>query len=245
VALANDSVDAPVPRRRRDRTRLRWKGVLAGSLSLLGATSIWWATSRSHVAEGTVPRVVLPAAPAMFDATGPVVPVPVIPVHSARLADRRDPAAGHVPVRVTIRAIGVTANVVAVGVDRATRSMEVPRDIRTVGWYGFGPVPGRSGSAVLVGHVDSSAEGPGVFFRLRYLPMGSAVLVRFKDGISATFRVVGRRAYPKAGLPAGVFARSGSPTLALITCGGPFNLATHHYEDNIVVYAVLAHSTGP
>ena len=43
--------------------------------------------------------------------------------------------------------------------------------------------------------------------------------------------------YPKVELPDEVWARSGAPRLVLITCGGDFDTATRHYEDNVVAWA--------
>ena len=91
---------------------------------------------------------------------------------------------------------------------------------------------------MLVGHVDSSAQGPGAFFRLRDLRPGDRIFVRFGDGSSKVFRVTGRRAYLKAQLPSNVFARQGSPVLTLVTCGGAFDVTSRHYADNVVVFAV-------
>ena len=41
---------------------------------------------------------------------------------------------------------------------------------------------------------------------------------------------------------AAVYGKSAYPSLRLITCGGPFDRATGHYVDNIVVYAHLVAS---
>lgn len=50
--------------------------------------------------------------------------------------------------------------------------------------------------------------------------------------------VTGRRVHVKAnGLPPELFTTTGAPRLVLITCGGPFDLATRTYLDNIVVFA--------
>ena len=46
------------------------------------------------------------------------------------------------------------------------------------------------------------------------------------------------RSYRKSALPDGVFARSGPARLVLVTCGGPFDAATGHYLDVVVVTAV-------
>jgi sortase (surface protein transpeptidase) len=114
----------------------------------------------------------------------------------------------------------------------------VPPDVRTVGWYRFSPIPGEPGSSVLLGHVDSSTQGPGAFFHLARLEPGSKIRVLLADGSARSFRVVARRSYLKSRLPATVFARTGRPILTLVTCGGPFDASIGHYRDNVVVYAV-------
>lgn len=158
-------------------------------------------------------------------------------MHSARLADvtwKRVPT----PVRVWIDAIGVDARILPVGVVSGTWTMEVPADVSVVGWYRFGPSPGAAGSSVLVGHVDSRAQGAGVFFRLSQLAPRDRVVVEFGSGRLEWFEVVARRSYDKSNLPDRVFARTGGPVLTLITCGGSFDYRTHHYADNVVVFAV-------
>jgi hypothetical protein len=45
------------------------------------------------------------------------------------------------------------------------------------------------------------------------------------------------RSYRKSALPTRVWSRKGRPRLVLVTCGGPFNRATGHYRNNIVVTA--------
>ena len=52
-------------------------------------------------------------------------------------------------------------------------------------------------------------------------------------------RGVRTRLVDKPELPrAEVFARTGDPTLTLVTCGGQFDSSTHHYRSNVVVTAV-------
>jgi sortase (surface protein transpeptidase) len=162
-------------------------------------------------------------------------------VRSARLADYRPAAKAARPVGLAIGSIGVRATVVPVGVAPSETTVEVPTDVDTLGWYRFGPVPGASGSAVVIGHVDSQVQGPGAFFRLHELGPGDGVTVLFADGSRSEFRVVARRSYPKSRLPAGLFARTGRPMLALVTCGGAFDPLTRSYADNVVIYAVPAH----
>ncbi len=202
----------------------------------------WWSAGRARVEAGAVPAIgTSPAAAAVLPTprTDPLGPsIPAAEVSSARLADRPAKVVGPAPARIRIHSIGVDAAIVPVAIDEPTGSMQIPADIAKVGWYRFGPSPGQSGSSLLVGHVDSSARGAGVFFRLRAVPVGSVVSITFADGAIARFRVMARRSYPKAELPQELFARSGDPVLTLITCGGAFDRTTQHYVDNVVVYAV-------
>jgi hypothetical protein len=148
------------------------------------------------------------------------------------------------PVQIRIAALGLRAPIVAVGVDIATGVMQVPGSIATVGWYRFGAVPGSPGVTLVVGHVDSSTQGRGAFFGLGSLRPGAGVAVRSSDGASHPFRIVAIRSYPKGQLPPRLFARTGAPVLALVTCGGPFDRATGHYADNVVAYGVPSSRNG-
>ncbi len=141
------------------------------------------------------------------------------------------------PASLAIGAIGVSADVVGIGLEPGTNELEVP-DIEHVGWYELGANPGDAGSAVLVGHVDGDGR-EGVFFRLGELAPGDLITVRDATG-ARDFRVTGREEVPKPALSAELFSRAGPPRLVLITCGGAFDDATGHYLDNIVVVATPA-----
>jgi LPXTG-site transpeptidase (sortase) family protein len=145
-----------------------------------------------------------------------------------------------VPREIKIPGIGVDAPVVQVGRD-ADGSVQVPplgaRNL--TGWYRYGPAPGQRGPAVILGHVDS-ATGASVFYRLRDLRAGDRVYVTLADGTVAAFVVDGLQKVAKDAFPtASVYGKAGYPSLRLITCGGPFDRATGHYLDNIIVYAHL------
>ena len=140
------------------------------------------------------------------------------------------------PVSVTIPSIGVEAPVVPVGVDDG--EMDIPRNAGEVAWYRYGPAPGEQGSAVLAAHVAWERR-PGAFRDLVRLEPDAVVQVTFDDGTVRRFRVVALVSYDKESLPFdAVFARSGDPTLTLITCGGAFNPSLLSYEENVVAYAV-------
>jgi hypothetical protein len=110
-------------------------------------------------------------------------------------------------------------------------------------WYKYSSTPGSLGPAVIVGHVDSAAQGPSVFFNLGDLRPGDKVLVTRADGLVAVFRADGVRRYPKAHFPTmRVYGNTDYAALRLVTCGGAFDYATDHYLDNIVVFASLVGS---
>jgi sortase (surface protein transpeptidase) len=163
--------------------------------------------------------------------------LPAIAVNSLRLADLKPTVSGPAPVRMVIPALAVDARIVSAGVE-PDGAMEVPEDAGTVGWYRFGPSPGDPGSAVLVGHVDSRLQGPGVFFRLGELRVGALVRVQVANGEWKSFHVVWRALVPKERLPRPLFGREGHPILTLITCGGAFDAAAGRYSHNVVVAAV-------
>lgn len=110
-------------------------------------------------------------------------------------------------------------------------------------WYQGGPSPGQRGSAVLLGHVDSAAGAGrlGVFFRLGDIAPGGTIEVQLADGVLTRWTAVATVLYRDGDFPnALIYATAGRPTLRLVTCGGPFNWHTHHYESTVVVTAVPA-----
>jgi sortase (surface protein transpeptidase) len=160
-----------------------------------------------------------------------------------RLAPGHTPASGPPVARIRIPAIGVDAEVVRLGLNR-DRTLQVPARSSQAGWWTGGAVPGRRGTAVIVGHVDSRA-GPAVFFRLRRLRPGDRVAVTLPGRPAARFRVQRKEEFSKSRFPTRrVYTPTRAPSLRLITCGGRFDESTGHYRDNVVVFgAVLARST--
>lgn len=143
------------------------------------------------------------------------------------------------PLRISIPAIDVRAEVVPVAADRNGELEVPPLDRPTVaGWYRLGASPGEAGNAVIVGHVDTPDTGPAVFFHLGRLTPGDTIRVTRADGSEATFAVDGVRSYPKDRFPTElVYGGGGTARLRLITCGGRFDERDRNYLDNIVVFA--------
>jgi LPXTG-site transpeptidase (sortase) family protein len=116
-------------------------------------------------------------------------------------------------------------------------ALQVPSSAAVAGWYTGSPRPGAVGSAIVVGHIDS-LSGPGVFYRLAELRRGDQVYVKRADGTLVKFRVTSVQTYLKDHFPTqAVYGPTPDAELRLITCGGAFDPATHHYLSNIVVYA--------
>jgi len=142
------------------------------------------------------------------------------------------------PVRVQIPKIGVASSLDRLGRAR-DGTVEVPSRWGVAGWYALGPRPGEPGSAVLLGHVDST-RGPAVFFRLRELRRGDEIKVARADRSSTRFVVERTAQYDKQRFPTDdVYYPTLTPALRLVTCGGQFDTSTGHYRSNIIVFATL------
>jgi sortase (surface protein transpeptidase) len=142
------------------------------------------------------------------------------------------------PVEISIPAIGVQSSIVDLG-QNADGTVEVPSSFHVVGWYKYTVTPGQVGPSVFLGHVDSQS-GPGVFYRLGQLRIGDRVVVRRTDGRSVVFAITGVREYSKTAFPSiDVYGNTSTPTIRLVTCGGPFDSATHHYISNIVAFGEM------
>ena len=187
-----------------------------------------------------------PATPATAPAprSGAVSPEPV----DARTERERPPArqasapaSAAAPERpegpwLEIEAIGVSAPLVSLGLN-PDRSLQVPGDAASAGWWRGGPEPGERGASVIAGHVDSR-NGPAVFYRLRALRPGAAIEVTTEEGTTARFVVERTERYAKDRFPTRrIYGRTRGSTLRLVTCAGSFDAARGHYRDNLIVFA--------
>lgn len=141
------------------------------------------------------------------------------------------------PTRLVLDRLGVDVPVVPVGVT-PDGVMELPDSPREAGWYRFGPAPTDPvGAVVISAHVDSIDSGMGPFASLRRAEPGDKVTVTV-GGESRVYAVERAFRVAKGDLDtAALFARDGAPRLHLVTCGGQFDPASGHYDDNIVVVA--------
>ena len=148
------------------------------------------------------------------------------------------------PVRVTVPTLGVTSDLVELGLTDAG-AMEVPTDPAVAGWYTRGPAPGALGPAVIAGHVTWNGE-PAVFYELGSLRSGDTVEVDRSDGKTAVFTVQRVARFPKDEFPTqAVYGPVNHASLRLITCGGLYDESNSRYLDNVVVFARLAEVRRP
>jgi sortase (surface protein transpeptidase) len=172
---------------------------------------------------------------------GRVLGIPLPPLSFAGVLGDSSAMKPSTPTRISIPSIGVRADVVEVGnTESGSIAAPVKNPAGTAGWYGLGPTPGEPGTAIIVGHVDM-ADRPAVFERLREIKAGKPIEVVRKDRRVATFTVESVEAFPKIAFPTDrVFADTGTPRLAVITCGGPWIGGDLGYADNVIVFARLA-----
>jgi sortase (surface protein transpeptidase) len=145
------------------------------------------------------------------------------------------------PVRLAIPALDIdTTFEGSLGLDDAG-AIEVPDSYEEVGWYRFGPTPGETGPAVIIGHVDS-IDGAAIFFYLGQLSVGDEVVVTREDGSKAVFAVQALERYPQDEFPTDrVYGSIPYAGVRLITCSGTYDRDADSYSHNLVVYGRLMH----
>ncbi|MFE0025895.1 class F sortase [Amycolatopsis sp. NPDC059021] len=145
------------------------------------------------------------------------------------------------PTSVKIPKIGAESSLISVLPNKdgkiAVPSVKTPMQ---AAWYRLSPVPGETGPAIVLGHVDGNKQ-PGIFFKLKDVAAGDEVFVDRSDGKKLKFVVDRKDEVPKDQFPNdAVYGNTDKPQLRLITCGGAFDQAEHSYKNNVIVYAHLA-----
>lgn len=231
--------------------------IVAVALALTGGTLLAVAAAAQKSAPQPSPAAASPS-PSTSDKPSTTTPPPresssspatatrsARPTKSARPMPKPKPVGPSlprsVPVSIRIPAIGVDSRIIQLGLDQ-DGSVQVPPLSKDspAGWYRNSPTPGQIGPSIILGHIDSAAYGPAVFFKLGALQPGDEVRVARTDGSVARFRIDRVAEYPKSHFPTfTVYGNTDRAGLRLITCGGSFDASTRNYQDNIVVYAHL------
>ena len=207
------------------RSRRRWWVVGIALLAVAGAMLIALGLT-------TGPRAAAPIAaaesraPVTVAAPAPTAATPELPASP--------------PTRIAIPALGVDSAVNPVGLNPdGTVQVPAPGPLYDeAAWYTGSARPGQRGPAVILGHIDSAATGPSVFYRLSALRPLDEFTVTRADGRTLVYRVNSVKSYPKDAFPSqAVYGPTTRPEMRLITCGGAFDARARSYVDNTVVYA--------
>ncbi len=144
------------------------------------------------------------------------------------------------PLRLSIPVIKVDAAVQAVGIDTLGR-MGLPTNSTDVAWYKFGPTPGKRGSAVMDGHIDTATSSDAVFALLPMLKPKDDIYVTDTSGKKFHFQVVKTEIYVNGYSPTEkIFDQTADTALLnLITCDGVWDPVAKNYSERMVVYSKL------
>ena len=211
--------------------------LIVGSVLYLGALT--WQNAEDADVESVGVRPDFSASPSPSSSPSPTPTIPSPSASPTPTPTATEPVLVASPTRVRIPALDVETRVFPVGLDK-NDAIEIPEDIRYVGWYEYGVPPGVDrGSAVLVAHRDGREQGRGVFYDLGTLEPGDRVYVKTSAGEELPYKVVSRESILKKRLPyEELFAVDGDPRLTLISCGGYYDPNNGGYQDNVVVTAV-------
>lgn len=146
---------------------------------------------------------------------------------------------GPVPQTLLIPSLSINAKIERVGIN-AKGNMAVPKVFKNIGWYGGGTFPGKSGNAIMDGHVNNGRGLLGVFADLKNINQGDDIFVKISDGNQLQFKVTKTILYEATDSASEVFmSADGKPRLVLITCDGIWIPETKTYTQRFVVFADL------
>ena len=118
--------------------------------------------------------------------------------------------------------------------------LDVPDDVRRIGWWEGGARIGDPfGSVLLAGHVDSSTQGLGPYSELLSAPKGAEVSVRTADR-TTRWRISSRQLVPigDLGKHPRILSPKGPARLTMVTCAPPFVADDGGYQNLAVVEAL-------
>lgn len=148
-----------------------------------------------------------------------------------------------IPEFLTIPRLDVFAEVIPVGL-LDNQVMEVPANIKEVGWY-FPTAPPSfdSGTTVLVGHRDGKGDPQGVFRNISELDFGDQIQLADNYGQLHDFIVESVSTIPDSEFAQNskaIFAHGERPQLVLLTCGGAYVRGNGGYQSTVVLIATPA-----
>lgn len=192
-------------------------------------------------------RTLLVAAATVLVLSGCGAPAPDVPVGAVAGASTgalfeavvtAAPVAVGVPKSIAIPRLGITDEVVPVGI-ATDGSMDVP-GVDESGWFDLGPRPGQPGDSLIAGHVDWNGRR-GALGAITQLKAGDLVTVTDAAGTVRTFAVYAVLEIPKTQYLARtvplLFSERTTADLSLVTCSGVPK--AHEYPNNTIAEARL------
>jgi Sortase domain len=125
--------------------------------------------------------------------------------------------------------------------------LDVPRDIRTAGWWRGGSRLGDPwGSTLVAAHVDSRTQGLGPYAALLDVRRQDRFVLT-SDTLRQTFRATSLRLVPQGPLTGKrwLSSPSGARRLVLVTCAPPYVPARGGYQNLAVVTAIPVSAPTP
>jgi len=139
---------------------------------------------------------------------------------------------------ISIPALGVSAPILSES--PVNGALTIPPDVHNVGWDEQTPTPGNPGVTLLAGHVNWVGQGEGAMGEIGQLVPGDQVILNW-GGHESTWTITTKPTLsPNTVAHPQLFTNQGTPTLALVTCGGPFKEIPGvggSYADNVIVQA--------
>lgn len=143
------------------------------------------------------------------------------------------------PSNIVVNAAGINADIETLNIVNGV--MENPTGPWIVAWYQQTATLGEPGNMVLAGHVDFWDVGPSVFFNVRDLKQGDAIVITGEDDRTANYAVEWVDTFELEALTSGKLQEVVGPTdyqaLTMITCGGEFDYVNGEYLSRMVVRA--------
>ncbi|MCL2534967.1 MAG: class F sortase [Nocardiaceae bacterium] len=145
------------------------------------------------------------------------------------------------PDTLAIPDLGIRTDVVSTGVG-SRGGMVLPEPAKVSHLDNGVQYGAPEGTNLVAGHVDDGDRTHGAMWALHQIKPGTPIYVTDDAGHMWTYRAASLELHDKGALPLELFATTGAPRLALVTCGGetvpdPYLPSGFTYKDNVVVTA--------
>lgn len=141
------------------------------------------------------------------------------------------------PKYIRLPSVGVEGYLQKVGVDQNS-GIAVPNNVFFAGWFVNTSRPGDLGLSIIDGHLNGTSIG-GIFRKLVNILPKAEFTVEMGDGGIKKFRVMQVLTVDNEQAAGVLFSQvpNVKSQLNLITCGGNYDKAAHHYTQRVIVTA--------